>query len=476
MGDEEINAADLRRAGIITDAELRAEDRGSVQRSYIVNEEEAKMAADMASERKPSMVKLPGREEMLMLPDRESVLKFEFFRDFAKEEDIDGQLEQREQAWWGRLYVANFPFSIQFLRGHFGSGPKLAQYTLLLSEPALMCDLTLYDAMMDNQDRVKELKDQGKNVIIVAKRGNCTYGEKAILAESVGADGILYVNDEEGITHPAAPDVREFRDFAPSMISKAEGDYLMNVLQRGGGTIEANFIPIACVDEPKNLKTDKFCLPTSQQERDFEDAIQYGGVAKSSDGIEADFLQAHYGYPLPDGTHSFTLHEGDACESLGEETVSKHVIVKRGGCSFQNKTLNLAEAGAEVIVIVNNEPFPDRPGVGNLYESLVISSSVVMVGAVQGDAIWKSMKGNGGVTDLTFARDENVRYDIYRQLAALVRKPIGDDGGFPFKKKARATLMEDTKKEMKAIGVTKGLWEAYKAAAKKGGVKVSVEL
>ena len=45
------------------------------------------MAADMASERKPSMVKLPGREEMLMLPDRESVLKFEFFRDFAKEEE-----------------------------------------------------------------------------------------------------------------------------------------------------------------------------------------------------------------------------------------------------------------------------------------------------------------------------------------------------------------------------------------------------
>ena len=92
MGDEEINAADLRRAGVITDAEFRAEDRGSVQRSNIVNEEEAKMAADMANERKPSMVKLPGREEMLMLPDRESVLKFEFFRDFAKEEDIDGQV------------------------------------------------------------------------------------------------------------------------------------------------------------------------------------------------------------------------------------------------------------------------------------------------------------------------------------------------------------------------------------------------
>lgn len=169
------------------------------------------------------------------------------------------------------------------------------------------------------------------------------------------------------------------------------------------------FVPVACVDEPKNLKTDKFCLPTTQEERDFEEAISYGGVIKSSDGIAADFLQAHYGYPLPEGTNTFGLYEGDACESLGDEKVLKHVLVKRGGCSFHNKTLNLAEAGAEVIIIVNNEPFPDRPGVGNLWDSLVISSSVVMVGSDQGEAIWKSMKGNGGVGDLVFERDDNVR-------------------------------------------------------------------
>lgn len=73
MGDTEITAAELKRAGVLTDNDLRAEDRNSAVNSNIVMEAEAKMAEVV--NRKPSMVKLPGREEMLMLPDRESVLK-----------------------------------------------------------------------------------------------------------------------------------------------------------------------------------------------------------------------------------------------------------------------------------------------------------------------------------------------------------------------------------------------------------------
>ena len=90
--------------------------------------------------------------------------RFEFFRDFAREDDIEGQIEQREKAWWGRLYINNFPFSIQYFRGHFGGGAGLGEYTLLLSEPELMCDLNLFDAVMENQEKVKELKDAGQKV------------------------------------------------------------------------------------------------------------------------------------------------------------------------------------------------------------------------------------------------------------------------------------------------------------------------
>jgi hypothetical protein len=123
--------------GIITDDTLVLEDADKKAR----DEEERKK-----SERKPSMVKLPGRDEYLLLPDRESVLRFEPIDDFAVETDVETQnaqvsththrkkkktwnykdpltrprpptpLLQREASWWGRLYVENFPLSFQYVR------------------------------------------------------------------------------------------------------------------------------------------------------------------------------------------------------------------------------------------------------------------------------------------------------------------------------------------------------------------------
>lgn len=71
--------------GIITDDTLVLEDADKKAR----DEEERKK-----SERKPSMVKLPGRDEYLLLPDRESVLRFEPIDDFAVETDVETQNAQ----------------------------------------------------------------------------------------------------------------------------------------------------------------------------------------------------------------------------------------------------------------------------------------------------------------------------------------------------------------------------------------------
>jgi len=92
------------------------------------------------NERKPSMVKLPGRDEYLLLPDRESVLKFNANEDFALESDKAGQMEQRDSTWWGRLYVENFPLNFQFFRGHFGTAPPMGTVDLLLADPLNMCE------------------------------------------------------------------------------------------------------------------------------------------------------------------------------------------------------------------------------------------------------------------------------------------------------------------------------------------------
>ena len=241
------------------------------------------------------------------------------------------------------------------------------------------------------------------------------------------------------------------------------------------------FVPVACVEQPKNIKTDKFCLPVSQEERDFEDGVHYGGVVKAKPGNEGgeeivvDFLSAHYGHPIPKNDDmAFSLFESDGCEALGPDAaVAKNVIVKRGGCSFHEKTLFLMQAGVENIVIVNNEAFPDRPGVLDKWSAYNITSGIVMVGSTDGKAMWEAAKGSeDGTISLSFAADNSVRDDMYHKLALLVRKAVGEEGGFPFKKKRRKELMEELKKEMEGARVSKGLWDAFAVAAKKGGVKV----
>ena len=236
-GEEAVTAKDLHESGVLTKANTRAEDLEELARiTTQIVDADGVVEAQNDDTRKPSMVKLPGRDQMLMLPDRESVLKFEFIRDFAKPDDVETQLEQRHASWWGRLYVDGFPFSMQYLRGHFGQGPKVGPYTLLLAEPVIMCNTIFFDPVLENAAKVKELKDQGQDVVLVARRGNCTFGEKSILAEEVGAVGIIFVNDEDGVSHPAAPDVREFNgDFAPTMVTRHEGEYLVSYLQKMGG-------------------------------------------------------------------------------------------------------------------------------------------------------------------------------------------------------------------------------------------------
>ena len=127
-------------------------------------------------ERKPSMVKLPGRDEYLLLPDRESVLSFRTFKDFATEDDVDSQDVMREEAWWGRLYMEGMPFSVQYFRGHFGQAPKRGPITLINAEPLSMCDERQIEPILMNGGEIGKL---GGDVYLLATRGLCTFGEKA---------------------------------------------------------------------------------------------------------------------------------------------------------------------------------------------------------------------------------------------------------------------------------------------------------
>ena len=89
-------------------------------------------------------------------------------------------------------------------------------------------------------------------------------------------------------------------------------------------------IPIGCVTEPKNLKTDKFCEPVTANERDAELDFVTGGYLEVK-GLKFDFLMSTFGAPVIEGGYKGTYSNMDGCDRDNMGVTSKVVIVDRGG-------------------------------------------------------------------------------------------------------------------------------------------------
>jgi hypothetical protein len=72
------------------------------------------------------------------------------------------------------------------------------------------------------------------HALVLAKRGNCTFGSKAHMAHAVGASGIIFVNDRPGVLHAPGPDAHDI-EIAAVMISQQEGELLWSSVQAADG-------------------------------------------------------------------------------------------------------------------------------------------------------------------------------------------------------------------------------------------------
>jgi hypothetical protein len=433
------------------------------------------------SERKPSMVKLPGRDEYLLLPDRESVLKFDTLQDFSTDPAEAKIL--RDAAHWGRLFVKDFPVTFQFFRAHYGSAPPDGMVDILLAEPENMCED--FNAFLANKDRI------GENTVIAAIRGNCTFGEKSIVAEALGAKGILFLNNEEGNAHPSAPDVREIKNFSPTMISKAESDYLLPKLRKDK-VVKAAFIPIGCVAESKVVNSNELCHPFTELDKELQKGVKYGGFLKESDeniktsgdrvtGVE--FLSGLYGYPIEPGA-TYQLRRtpevakdtgvwSDACEPYSaadaEQVKGKAILVDRGTCNFYNKTKNLMDAGATAVIIANDGDVLSRPGVQPKWLGFELFIPFMLISKSDGEALSKSLEAERGEIGIKMQLDDLVQVNHWTQLDAFAQNLDADNLGWPAKKRDRVKLFKKLKEEW---GDGKASPSAYsmlmKLAAKKG--------
>ena len=135
--------------------------------------------------------KLKKPEDYPLLPDRFSVLNFDQVDDFATAGDIEEESKQEDMSFWGRLYIDGFPdlLGMQYFRAHFGFRPPSNIVRFILATPSTMCDDD-FRPVLNNSGLID------KDTIIVAKRGDCSFVEKAQVGLEAGAGGLLVINNE----------------------------------------------------------------------------------------------------------------------------------------------------------------------------------------------------------------------------------------------------------------------------------------
>lgn len=303
-------------------------------------------------DRPPSKFKVG--DEWLALPEVFSKLDFTADSTPARVDDIEGQMRLRSTRFWGRLYIDGWPQSIQFFRAHFGIEPPLGLKTFVFAEPRDACsDITNADLLTPDH-------------VLLAKRGSCTFGQKALNVRRTNASALIIINNEPGLDHLPGPDAHDI-DLAVMSIPQPEGQLLEAVYDDGpveagsgsaGRLLRGMLVPINCEH------SGAACVPATYEERDAIRKVIEGGTLgfhymPGASGLPVaeqpvEYLLAHFGVKVPGANASFPVvmaRPAVACAPLTNDVRGKVVLVRRGGCPFVNKAEEVQSAGGVAVVI-----------------------------------------------------------------------------------------------------------------------------
>lgn len=343
-------------------------------------------------------------DETKMLPEVMSKLDFER-KDHARPGDLRAEVALHKRSYWGRLYVDGWPQPIQYLRAHFGEAtPSAHRMPIYLSEP--------WDACGYQQDAAEMRLDAP--VIVLAKRGNCTFGYKAnVTQDSLGGDDrsaasvLVLINNEPGIIHAPGPDAHAVR-IAVAMIAEDDGDQLAAALRRRpNGGVNGTFVPVNCIDHSETrTATNSLCEVVTTRDRDYVTSSLIDGGTLHLDGTDFEYLLANFGAAVPANGRppdppslEVTLvssNPEDGCEPLAPlRDTSTALLVRRGRCDFLTKAANAQAAGAIALVLSNVDQAESliraschpRWAATNISIPVVLTSTKVADLAIQGEAL-----------------------------------------------------------------------------------------
>mmetsp|Transcript_22223 Transcript_22223/g.32332 ORF Transcript_22223/g.32332 Transcript_22223/m.32332 type:complete len:459 (+) Transcript_22223:67-1443(+) len=354
------------------------------------------IVTDTDSDRPPSMFKIG--DDWLALPEVFSNLDFQADNTPAPEHDIDAQMRLRSSRFWGRLYLNGWPQTIQFFRAHFGIEPPYGKKRFVFAEPRDACGPELENAHLLTSDH-----------IVLANRGRCTYGQKALNVKKTAASAIIIINNEPGIDHLPGPDAHDVQ-LSVGSISQQEGNLLELFYDDGpaeggfGRYMEGYMVPINCENSGAR------CVPATYQERAWVKELVEGGIMhihSSSNKEDSkrptsfEYLLAHFGTRVAHQDKKLPLvmsKPAEACEPLEKDVKGKAVLVRRGSCSFVQKAEHVQNAGGIAMIVSSLHSHLLRMGVEPRWKGLNTAIPVVGVSKQAYSALVGESYGGGTIS------------------------------------------------------------------------------
>ena len=277
---------------------------------------------------------------------------------------------------------------MQYFRAHFGREPPEGELKLLLASPSTMCDTRTGLAVLDNAEKVDH------RTLIVAERGTCKFGEKALLTNEYGASGILFINNMEGNFHPSAPDAHEL-PISAAMVSRDDGYQLIQALTRvheandPGYALKGRYVPVACGDDSSS-HSNSYCHPVLASDKEFVDRLDYKGKM-SIEGHTFDYVQGEFGSWIDPTTEYSTIvpsvigGDSHCCDRAGfsdnEISFDNAILCQRGECDFITKAENVASTGAGMLIVSSHNETMHRMGVDCPHRGRKLSVATAMTSA-----------------------------------------------------------------------------------------------
>ena len=353
---------------------------------------------------------------------------------------------------WGHVYISGGVVSYEFFRAQFGGKFSCDLAGFPVAHLGVACEV------LGENDA-----ENVKGKVAMATRGNCSFNDKAIVAEKAGAVGLIVVNTAPGLLRmpPGVIKMKEGFDVTIPvvMLKNADGEAVANITSQnsenlvrivGENLVKGTVRLSGHCSEAVEVDADGNPIVGKEPAKEIEGGTVKVFASASEEGIqEYEFLTAMFGAPVNSKQVPYAFGEpSEGCSELtnGDAIQGKVAVLRRGACMFANKAHNAQAAGAIGVIIVNTEGGLSRMFGGDT-KSNFVTIPVAMVTNECGKEL--EAKAATGLLQLTptqvkanlwdqaarfckrmnWPEDDEQREDLYKQLKKKHDPALTEEGG-----------------------------------------------